>query len=452
MTMRHPASDPTTDDHRAVRSAVDPRTAHSGASVTTTSRQEPTQTGRSTRRLLVVGIGDDGLDGLTPTVRARVAAAGLLVGARRHLSLIAEHPAERLTVTGDLNVLARRLAEEIQHRRVVVLASGDPCFFGIGSFLADRLGHERVEIVPAVSSVALAFARLGLGWQDARVVSAHGRPLDDAIRASVGGKKLAVLTDADNTPAVVAHRLLDAGAADADAWVFEHLGGPRERTEAGRLSEICRRSYARLNLLIVPTLTWPLADRRFGRPEADFEHHAHLITKPEVRAVTLSKLGLRDDGTLWDVGAGSGSVAVEAAGLLPGLRVYAVERSAEQIAFLEHNLRTLGRRAQVTAVQAEAPEALADLPDPSAVFVGGAGARLLDVLDTCIGRVAHGGRIVVNLITLERVGQALDWAKRRGLTVELVQIAVSRGMDVAGATRLDAHHPVFILTIERGWG
>ena len=220
--------------------------------------------------------------------------------------LFAGHPAKRLTISGDLAPLLDRIDAESRTRCVVVLASGDPCFYGIGPLLARRLGHERVEIVPGVSAVALAFARLGLSWHDARVVSAHGRPLHDALRAARSARKLAVLTDEVNTPAAVASALLDAGTGDADAWVFEHLGGPSERSVTGRLSEIAGREFAALNVLVVPDLRWPPIYRRFGRPESCFSHRRSMITKPEVRAIKLSKLGLREGDVLWDVGAGSG--------------------------------------------------------------------------------------------------------------------------------------------------
>src|SRR5262249_40992955 len=161
--------------------------------------------------------------------------------------------------------------------------------------------------------------RLGLAWHDATVVSAHGRPLAAAMQKAVGARKLAVLTDDTNTPAAVARALLDAGSDDAQSMVFEHLGGPAERSVSGRLGEMAEQTLAGLNVLVVPDLAWPAPDRRFGRPESDFEHSRGMITKPEVRAVTLSKLSLQDGDVLWDVGAGSGSVGIEAASLIPNL-------------------------------------------------------------------------------------------------------------------------------------
>ncbi len=399
--------------------------------------------------LAVVGIGDDGPAGLGATARARIEAAELLVGGRRHLAMFAEHPAERWTIAGGVDWLADRLDAEIDRRRTVVLASGDPCFFGIGPLLAERLGRERVEIHPHVSAVALAFARLGLAWQDATAVSAHGRPLDQAVRRARGARKLAVLTDDDNSPAVVARVLLAAGLRDAPAWVFEHLGGPAERAISGTLSELTGVACAALNVLVVPHATWDGLDQVFGRPVDEFEHMAGLITKPEVRAISLSKLRLAPDAVVWDIGAGSGSLAIEAAGLVPRGRVFAVERSEEQLERLRRNVAAHGRQAIIAVIEGAAPAALAALPAPDAVFVGGGGSHLVGILDMSLARLAVGGRLVVNLATVERLADCLNWAKRRSVPIEVVQVAISRGMDVAGATRLQAENPVFVATVER---
>jgi precorrin-6Y C5,15-methyltransferase (decarboxylating) len=396
----------------------------------------------------VVGIGDDGPAGLGARAARIVQDAEVLCGGPRHLALFPEHPAERVTITADLDRLVDRLRADVG-RRTVVLASGDPGFYGIGPILARRLGHERVEIVPNVGAVALAFARLGESWHDATVVSAHGRPLDAALRRAAGARKLAVLTDETNTPAAVAQALLDGGLEDAPACVFEHLGGAKERRFDGRLSAVSRRAFAALNVLVVLRESSVERGSVFGRPESDFEHRGGLITKAEVRAVSLSKLRLRPDGTLWDVGAGCGSVAVEAAGLMPEGRVYAVERSAEQLDLLRRNVAAAKQRGLIEIVAGEAPAAFAGLPTPDAVFVGGSGGELGAILDVAYDRLPPGGRVVANLATVERLAETLDWGRSRGRSPEVVQVAVSRGVDILGLTRFEAQNPVFVVTLER---
>jgi precorrin-6Y C5,15-methyltransferase (decarboxylating) len=344
----------------------------------------------------------------------------------------------------------RRIQQVCDTRRVVVLASGDPCFFGIGPLLAERFGRERVEIVPRPSSVSLAFARLGVSWQDARVVSAHGRPLAHAVAAAHGATKLAVLTDDVNTPSAVARALLAAGAEDGPAWVFEHLGGSSEAEHQSTLSTLVSQTFASLNILVMPTLSWEAAQSRqegFGLPESAYAHTASLITKPEVRAVSLSKLRLRPGGVLWDVGAGSGSLTVEAAGLVPDLAVYAIERSETQLGLLRQNVSMYGSSDGLTIVPGEAPDALASLPDPDAVFVGGSGGRLVEILNAAHSRLRSSGRIVANLVTYEHIAAVLAWAQARQIAAEVVQVGIARSATILDMTRLQAENPVTIVTL-----
>ncbi|HYU20773.1 MAG TPA: precorrin-6y C5,15-methyltransferase (decarboxylating) subunit CbiE [Chloroflexota bacterium] len=400
-------------------------------------------------RVAIVGVGDDGLTSLGPRARELVQSAELLCGGHRHLALFSEHPAQRVTITGDVDSLVERISAELGRRRVVVLASGDPCFFGIGPILATRLGRERVEIVPNVSSVALAFARLGESWHDATVLSAHGRALGPVVGRARGAHKLAILTDEVNTPAAIARALLEGGIEDAEAWVFEHLGGAGERCFRGRLSELAGEDFSDLNVLVVLRARPGEVDQAFGRPERELLHRDGLITKAEVRAVSLSKLRLRPDSVVWDIGAGSGSLAVEAAGLAPDGVVYAVERSAEQVELLHKNIVALGRTGLVEVVHDEAPAALAELPGPDAVFVGGTGGSLAAILDLACERLSPGGRIVINLVTVERLATCIQWATSHNLVADVVEVSISHGSEIAGLTRLVANNPVFVVTFER---
>jgi precorrin-6Y C5,15-methyltransferase (decarboxylating) len=395
--------------------------------------------------IIIVGITDRGVESLLPEARALVDAAEVLCGGERHLAFFPGHSAERIVIKSNVDAIVERLRSET--RRTVVLASGDPCCYGIGPILAERLGRDRVRIVPNLSAVQLAFARLRLAWQDAAILSAHGRGLDGILPAALLARKAAILTDGVNTPAAVARALLDAGDHDARIDVFEHLDGPSERHVAGCLADVAAQTFDPLNIVVLrhdgtPRL-WPL-----GLPESAFEHRAGLITKAEVRAVTLSKLRLHERAVLWDVGAGCGSIAVEAAALLRQGRVYAVERDADQIQFLGIN-RLRFAAGNVCVVDGEAPEALADLPNPDAVFIGGSGGRLESILETAAERLQPGGRIVANLVGLQHV-EAMDrWAHDQGWTAELTQLSVARSAATAGLTRLEALNPIFVVALER---
>ena len=404
----------------------------------------------ATQTVYLVGMGDDGPRGLTEEARAILAAADVVCGGERHLALLGEHPGERLPITRDLARLVETVAAaRAAGRRVAVLASGDPLFFGIGAYLAERLGPDSLCVLPHVSSVQLAFARLGVAWQDAAVLSAHGRPLEAILGRAMASAKMAVLTDDANTPALVARALLDGGMEDADAAVCEHLGGERERVVRAPLSAVAGREFAPLNVLVV--LRDPAAVRwgrpLVGQPDDAYAHARGLITKAEIRAVSLSRLGMARASVLWDVGAGSGSVAIEAASLRLDAAVYAVERDPEQLELLKANVRRY-TAGNVRIVAGEAPAALAALPAPDAVFVGGTGGRLPAILDVTAARMRAGGRLVLNLVAIEHLADACARLSGTGWTVDVTHISVARSAPIGDALRLAALNPVFVVSAE----
>ncbi len=359
--------------------------------------------------------------------------ADLVVGGRRHLDGV---PGRHLVIGGDLEPVLDGIAAE--RGRVCVLASGDPGFFGIVRALAARFGPEALDVRPAPSSVSLAFARLGLPWDDVTVVSAHGRPLRAAARLAAAAPKVAVLTSPDSPPEALGKELLVLGARHRRAAVCSRLGTPAEQVTEVELAALAGGTWDPLSVVVLldadiatgPALAW-------GLPEHAFAHRDGMITKSEVRAVALGKLGLPPAGVLWDVGTGSGSVAVECARLCPGLRVIAVERDADQAERARANAAAHGVRVEV--VEGEAPAVLAALPDPDRAFVGGGG---IDVLDAVLARLTPGGRVVAAFAALDRAAPA---AARLG---HLVQVGVARGRALPdGGVRLAAENPVFV-----AWG
>jgi precorrin-6Y C5,15-methyltransferase (decarboxylating) len=392
------------------------------------------------RPVAVVGV--HGGEPYSRAARAAIAAADVVVGSARQLSAtshLRSPDAVTELIAGPLEPVLERIGGEADAGRAVcVVASGDPGFFGIVRSLGARLGADRLVVHPAPSSVALAFARLGLSWDDATVVSAHGRPLADAVasvRAS-GHPSVAVLTSPDNPAQAVASALLAAGEPDDAAAVASHLGDESESVTTSDLSAVAAGVFDPMSVLVItravgrqpgPALAW-------GLPEQQFDHRDGMITKAEVRAVALGKLAVPPSGVLWDVGAGSGSVGIECARLVPGLSVYAVERDLEQAARARANA---GRHAvAVTVVEGEAPHALDALPSPDRVFIGGGG---LDVLDAALGRLRPGGVAVATYAVMER---AVAAASRLG---NLVQVSVSRGVPTGAlGMRLRSENPVFI--------
>lgn len=384
--------------------------------------------------LAVVGV--CGGEPVGKEARAAIEAAALVAGAPRLLRTLAPLGVRTLPIEGPLPDVMDALERE--PRGVCVLASGDPGFFGIVRVLADRFGPERLDVYPAPSSVSLAFARLGLPWDDAAVISAHGRPLAQATRRAARLPKVAVLTAPDASPEALGRELLALGSRHDRAAVCARLGEPDERVDVVTLERLAAGSFDPMSVVVLldgrgvanaPSLEWGRSERRFAARDG-------LVTKAEVRAVALGKLALPETGVVWDVGAGSGSVAIEIAALAPSLRVIAIERRADDAGRIGQNAADHGVTVEV--VCGEAPEVLEGLPDPDRVFVGGGGPAVLDV---ALGRLRPGGRVVATFAALDRAAGA--W-QRLG---HLVEISVARGVSLAGGVRLRAENPVFIV-----WG
>ncbi|MBI2955169.1 MAG: precorrin-6y C5,15-methyltransferase (decarboxylating) subunit CbiE [Chloroflexi bacterium] len=399
----------------------------------------------------VVGVGDDGPDGLSPKIMRRIAEADLLLGAERLLSYFPDVRARTVPIKANLDDIVRTI-DLASEDMIVVLASGDPNFFGIAKRLVAALGKDRVEIVPNVSAMQLAFARIKESWDDARVYSAHGRGIRDLVDVVRSSRKLAVLTDPTNTPSAMARELLVAGLADVRAFVCENLGSQRERVTEGRLDELVDREFSSLNVLVLINERAGTASPKWtiGIPDDEFHQRKPLrglITKSEVRVVSLAKLGLREDSLVWDVGAGSGAVSVEASLMARRGRVFAVERRAEDVAIIRDNLEKFGI-GNVTIVLGFAPEALGELPNPDAVFVGGSGGKLREIVAAAGKRLGPGGRIVVNLTTIENLSIAAAALPAEGFSFDVTQVAVARGKAVGGLTRFEGLDPVFVVS---GW-
>jgi precorrin-6B C5,15-methyltransferase / cobalt-precorrin-6B C5,C15-methyltransferase len=385
-------------------------------------------------RIAVVGV--VGGEPVGKEARAAIEAATVVAGAPRHLRTLAPLGARALPIDGSLMDVLDALERE--RGGVCVLASGDPGFFGIVRVLAERFGPARLDVHPAPSSVSFAFARLGLPWDDAAVISAHGRPLAEAARRAVEHPKAAVLVAPDAPPEALGRELRALDAPHRHAAVCSRLGEPDERVDVLTLEELAAGSFDPMSVVVLldgggvaeaPTLEW-------GRSERGFAARDGLVTKAEVRAVALGKLALPAAGVIWDVGAGSGSVAIEIAAIAPQSRVIAIERDDEDVRRIEANARAHGVTIEV--VPGEAPGALDPLPDPDRVFVGGGGTA---VLDTVLARLRPGGRVVATFAALDRAAAAYE---RLG---NLAEVSVARGMPLAGGVRLQSENPVFVV-----WG
>jgi precorrin-6Y C5,15-methyltransferase (decarboxylating) len=408
-------------------------------------------------KIAIIGISDAGLGLLPEASRALVREASLLIGGERHLELARESKAEKLTLKANLKEIALRLEAELAKvgSRPVVLASGDPLFYGIARYLIKHLGADKIEVRPYLSSMQLAFARAGLSWEDAQFLSVHGRPMENLISASPDAKKIGVFTDKENTPARCADFLMNMGwPAGALAWVCENLEGPDERIVACRLSELAGKSFAELNVLIVErdSAEDPRQAHAFGLADDAFAQRKPergLITKSEIRVLSLAKMRVFPGAVVWDIGAATGSVAIEAARLSGHGRVWAVEKNAEDCENIYENIARF-KTPQVKVLHGKAPEDLGVIPtqdNPDSVFIGGSSGRMSDILGLCLERLKAGGSIVANTVTLENQAEALDWYKSSSLDWDCVQVQVSRRKPILNLNRFEALNPIMIF-----WG
>ncbi|MBJ7451942.1 MAG: precorrin-6y C5,15-methyltransferase (decarboxylating) subunit CbiE, partial [Blastococcus sp.] len=381
--------------------------------------------------VVVVGIGADGWDGLSPVARRSIEDAEVLRGSERQLALVPSSVgAERVPWPRPLAPALPGLREAHPGRRVVVLASGDPMFSGIGTSLVRALGSEAVQVVPHPSSVTLACARMGWSVEETAVVPVVGRPVELVAPHVTPGRRLLVLGSDSTSPAALADRLTAWGYGASRVTALAQLGGPGERRFTGTATDW---PHAETDPLVVTAVevvadpgTVPLPTTP-GLPDDAYEHDGQL-TKRDVRAVTLARLGPLPGRLLWDVGAGSGSIGIEWMRTHPSCRAVAVESAPDRAERIARNAARLGV-PDLQVVEGRAPEALAGLPAPDAVFVGG-GATVPGVLDACWDALPSGGRLVVNAVTLESEAVLAERHARHG--GELVRLGVAHAVPVGG--------------------
>jgi precorrin-6Y C5,15-methyltransferase (decarboxylating) len=388
------------------------------------------ETAAARRWLSIVGIGEDGVEGLTPVARGLISAAKIVFGGKRHLTLAA--PLIRGAPRPWPSPFERGIDEVLTHRGqdVCVVASGDPFLYGVGSVLSRHVDPQEMLVVPAPSAFSLAAARLGWALPETTLLSLHGRELD-LVRPHLqpGAHVLALTSDGDG-PAMLARLLAETGFGASRLTVLEALGGPRERIRTSTAKHFDLGTVDDLNTVAVEVMA--ASDARViarapGLPDELFEHDGQ-ITKREIRAVTLSSLAPRRGELLWDIGAGAGSVAIEWMLADPSLRAIAIEARADRAARIRRNAAALGVPG-LEVIEGIAPTALDGLTAPDAVFVGG-GASDPGVFDAAIAALGAGGRLVVNAVTLGTEAPLL--ARHALMGGELIRIAIERAGAIGG--------------------
>lgn len=419
----------------------------------------------------IIGVLDSGTANLSAAALQHLREADLVIGVGRTLALFASEfaaSAEQRDMGGQLLCVPEWVAAAREEgQAVVVLATGDPLCHGIARYLINKLGHQECEVLPNLSTIQLACTRLGLAWQEMKIVSIHSKdagewqpgtgpehglyPLLQAVRRH---QELAVLTGPENSPERIARMLQQEGLAERFTLsVVSHIEQADEAVEQQiPVAEAAGREFAAPNVVILQALQPPAAPVLFGLADNEFQQRKPekgLITKREVRAVSLAMMQLRRDSIVWDIGAGSGSVGLEAARLCGDGHVYAIEKNEGDLENVEANRRAMGL-SNYTLRHGKAPEGLAQWPDPDAIFIGGSGGELAALIALALERLRPAGVLVMNFITLENLHTATETLKGLGAAWSLSQLNISRSQPILNMQRMAAENPIWVVSATRG--
>ena len=390
----------------------------------------------SKKWLCVIGIGEDGWDDLSADARDLLYESEIVLGGERHLKMLPKDwEGERIVWSSPIReavskIVSWRPEDSASVQKVAIMASGDPLCYGIATKLLRHLPIEEIWIKPALTTFSLMCSRIGWSLPDVETLTIHGRPVEMLHPFVQPGAKLLVLSKGEESPEQAAKLLCERGFGKSIITVLEHLGGRKERQFSGRADSWNHPEGAALNAMAIeciPESNATILSRISGLPDEAFFHDGQL-TKREIRAVSLSRLMPVVDQVLWDVGAGCGSVAIEWMRTSPRCRAVAIEKSKSRLKLIEQNSQELGV-PMLQIISGSAPEVLADLPAPDAVFIGG-GLSSGNLLQTCWTALKPGGRLVANAVTLEGEQKLLQWqnenAGKSGASGDLTRLSISR--------------------------
>ncbi|MBF0377609.1 MAG: precorrin-6y C5,15-methyltransferase (decarboxylating) subunit CbiE [Desulfamplus sp.] len=463
-------------------------------------------------------------DDLTEKHKSIIKDADLIVAGRRHLELLKKIEnqnveqgliennrqnliqsreqnqnisRETLTITKDIEGLIAIINDRVgQGKRVVVVASGDPLFHGIGGTLVNALGKDNVNIYPNISSVAAAFAAIKEPWHDAKFISLHGNSLDDA-QGNLSHNRLfqdrscqsklfqkdtfkkhrliAILTDHKKTPAWIAKSLIENDIFSFQMYVFENLGADNQNISFyGDIREVAEKTFLSPNVVVLKRKELQYKELECkelgsqlialkqsplkiysGMEDELFIHEKGLITKSEIRAIVLSKLQLiSDDHTFWDLGAGSGSVSVEVSRFIPKGKIFAVEKNISRVSDIKNNMARFGicdsnrvgqGGAVMSVIHGELPDAIDELPQPDRIFIGGGGKNISEIIRRAGERLKNSGIMVINTALIQTMNISVETLKKMGFHVKLNQVQVSVSKEMPFGDRLEALNPVWII-------
>ena len=397
-----------------------------------------------TQSIKLIGIGDNGLASLLPQYIQWIENSEVLIGGERLLEFFPYYKGEKIILKNGL----KKIVETIQNekRKIVILASGDPLFYGLGGYLSKKLN---IEVYPYVSSVQLAFSKIGESWQDAYITSVHGRSMKGLIQKIDGYDKIALLTDSENNPSTIAQYLIEFGMTEYQAFIAENLQGENEKTGWYSLEEMKDGTFSALNVVILkrvaPSPKWSLGieDDEFSQRRPD----KGLITKKEIRVLSLHALQLQKESIVWDIGTCTGSMAIEAAKIAREGQVFAIEKNEGDLANCMENQHKF--RTDLTAIHGKAPEGLDSFPNPDAIFIGGTGGNMKELLKVCCERLNDNGRIVLNAATIENLYKAHEYFKELNIKTNILHAQLAHNKPILGMNRFTPLNPIYIITATR---
>jgi len=402
----------------------------------------------------IIGMGL-GEEDLTEVHKKIIKKADLIIGGRRHLESFKGWGIETLVISKDIDEVVEAVKKRMDSERVVVLASGDPLFFGIGATLIRELGKEGVTVHPNISSLGAAFSAIKEPWHDALLISLHGRDPVDLVSILKTHSKIGILTDQRKTPSFIAATILENNISGFRLWVMERLGTPHGIiTSHDDMEKVVAMTFAMPNVVVLiqekgnkkndhPYPVWP------GMDDGVFAHEKGLITKSEVRIISISKLKLLSDNhTVWDLGAGSGSVGIEISRFVPRGKVICVEKNKKRIADIRTNVERF-RVTNLSIVHGKSLDIMDKLPDPDRIFIGGGGKELLGIIARAGQRLSSNGVMVINTVLIQNMAPVVALLKRMGFKPDLIQVQISKLKSMPVGDRLEALNPVWVISGEK---
>ncbi|MCD6561199.1 MAG: precorrin-6y C5,15-methyltransferase (decarboxylating) subunit CbiE [Deltaproteobacteria bacterium] len=401
------------------------------------------------KQIHVVGLGLCPQD-LPSEISEIISRADVIVGGQRLLDHFKGHPGVSVPIKSPVKEVIEKIGNEAREDKdVVVLADGDPGFFGIGRVIVDAFGRENVIIHSNVTTLQSAASRLRIPWHDIVTVSLHGRrDILPLLRALSQCNRVGLFTGPDFGPSMVANELIKRGVNTFNMHVFEELGTLSEKTGYYELKDALKKDFSQLNFVLFQRVHPPEIRLHLGMDDELYMHERGIITKKEVRSTGISMLGLLPFHTLWDLGAGSGSVAIEASLLLGRGAVFAVEKNPDRACFIRRNIQKTGAYI-VEVIDGKMPECLGPLPDPDRIFIGGGIGKENRVLSAAANRLKPGGKLVLHLVLIGSLSRAKEYFSSLKWPFSISHVQVSRSKDTAGDQRFDALNPVYIMSAEK---